>query len=35
MSRYDPGCKVYVGDLDPKADKQEVEDAFSKIGPLR
>lgn len=28
-------CKVYVGELDPKAEKREVEDCFAKIGPLR
>ena len=28
-------CKVYVGDLGYGAAKQELEDAFSKYGPLR
>ena len=28
-------CKVYVGDLDPKASEREVEEPFSKIGPLK
>lgn len=35
MSRGDVACKVYVGDLDPKAEKREIEDCFSKIGPIR
>ena len=28
-------CKVYVGDLDPRASEREVEEPFSKIGPLK
>lgn len=37
MSRGDsnPEAKVYVGDLDPRADKKEVEEPFAKIGPLK
>jgi len=36
MSRGDsnPEAKVYIGDLDPRADKREVEEPFAKIGPL-
>ncbi|CAG5097277.1 Similar to Rbp1: RNA-binding protein 1 (Drosophila melanogaster) [Cotesia congregata] len=38
MSRYrewDLSCKVYVGDLGSSASKHEIENAFSKYGPLR
>merc|ERR1712026_496895 len=36
MSRGpDSECKVYVGDLDPRTDKREVEEPFAKIGPLK
>lgn len=38
MSRYrewDPQCKVYVGNLGNNASKNELEDVFSKYGPLR
>lgn len=38
MSRRPGGqldCKVYVGDLDPRASEREVEEPFSRIGPLR
>lgn len=28
-------AKVYIGDLDPNVEKQEVEEVFGKIGPLR
>merc|ERR1712002_897775 len=28
-------CKVYVGDLDPRASEREVEEPFAKIGPLK
>jgi len=35
MSRGDTACKVYVGELDPKAEKREIEDCFSKIGPIK
>ena len=37
MSRGEsnPDAKVYVGDLDPRADKREVEEPFAKIGPLK
>ncbi|XP_024080317.1 RNA-binding protein 1 isoform X2 [Cimex lectularius] len=38
MSRYrewDLACKVYVGNLGNNASKNELEDVFSKYGPLR
>ncbi|XP_031640636.1 RNA-binding protein 1 [Contarinia nasturtii] len=38
MSRYrewDLQCKVYVGNLGSSASKHEIENAFSKYGPLR
>jgi len=35
MSRGDIACKVYVGDLDTRCDKKEVEDAFQRCGPIR
>jgi len=35
MSRGDVACKVYVGELDPKAEKRDIEECFSKIGPIR
>jgi len=35
MSRGDVACKVYVGELDPKAEKRDLEECFSKIGPIR
>lgn len=38
MSRYrewDLSCKVYVGNLGSSASKHEIENAFSKYGPLR
>ena len=38
MSRRGDGdirCKVYVGNLGNHADKYEIEDSFSKYGPLR
>ena len=38
MPRYrewDLKCKVYVGNLDQRATKHQVEDIFSKYGPLR
>uniref|UniRef100_A0A0A9YP35 RNA-binding protein 1 n=1 Tax=Lygus hesperus TaxID=30085 RepID=A0A0A9YP35_LYGHE len=38
MSRYrewDLSCKVYVGNLGNNASKNELEDVFSKYGPLR
>ncbi|XP_011314348.1 probable splicing factor, arginine/serine-rich 6 [Fopius arisanus] len=38
MSRYrewDLSCKVYVGDLGSSASKHEIENVFSKYGPLR
>lgn len=38
MSRYrewDPACKIYVGNLRNNASKNELEDTFSKYGPLR
>jgi RNA recognition motif-containing protein len=28
-------CKVYVGNLDQRATKHQIEDIFSKYGPLR
>ena len=34
MSCSDNSCKIYVGELDPEAEKREVEDAFAKIGPI-
>lgn len=38
MPRYrewDLKCKVYVGNLDQRATKHQIEDIFSKYGPLR
>ncbi len=38
MSRHrdwDVSCKVYIGNLGNNASKYELEDAFSKYGPLR
>jgi len=38
MPRYrewDLTCKVYVGNLDQRATKHQIEDIFSKYGPLR
>uniref|UniRef100_T1GP77 RRM domain-containing protein n=1 Tax=Megaselia scalaris TaxID=36166 RepID=T1GP77_MEGSC len=38
MPRYrewDLACKVYVGNLGSSASKYEIENAFSKYGPLR
>ncbi len=38
MSRHrewDPACKVYIGNLHGNASKNELEDTFSKYGPLR
>lgn len=38
MSRYrewDLQCKVYVGNLGSSASKHEIENSFSKYGPLR
>jgi len=38
MSRHhvwDIACKVYVGNLGNNASKYEIEDAFSKYGPLK
>ncbi|XP_075226930.1 RNA-binding protein 1-like [Lycorma delicatula] len=38
MSRHrewDPSCKVYVGNLGNNASKNELEDVFTKYGPLR
>lgn len=38
MPRYrewDVKCKVYVGNLDQRATKHQIEDIFSKYGPLR
>jgi len=38
MSRHrdwDIACKVYIGNLGNNASKYEIEDAFSKYGPLR
>ncbi|XP_039289125.1 RNA-binding protein 1 [Nilaparvata lugens] len=38
MSRHrewDPSCKVYVGNLGNNASKHELEDVFTKYGPLR
>lgn len=38
MPRYrewDIKCKVYVGNLDQRATKHQIEDIFSKYGPLR
>jgi RNA recognition motif-containing protein len=38
MSRHrdwDVSCKVYIGNLSSNASKYELEDAFSKYGPLR
>ncbi|KAL1131796.1 hypothetical protein AAG570_011408 [Ranatra chinensis] len=38
MSRYrewDLACKVYVGNLGNNASKNDLEDVFSKYGPLR
>ena len=38
MSRHrdwDVTCKVYIGNLGNNASKYELEDAFSKYGPLR
>jgi len=32
---WDPACKVYIGNLRNNASKNEIEDAFSKYGPLR
>ena len=31
----DPQCKVYVGNLGNNGDKYELEDSFSKYGPLK
>jgi RNA recognition motif-containing protein len=38
MSRHrdwDVSCKVYIGNLSSNASKYELEDAFSKYGPLK
>ena len=38
MSRHrdwDVACKVYIGNLGNNASKYELEDAFSKYGPLK
>lgn len=38
MPRYrewDLKCKVYVGNLDQRATKHQIEDIFSKYGPLK
>jgi RNA recognition motif-containing protein len=38
MSRHrdwDVSCKVYIGNLGNNASKYELEDAFSKYGPLK
>lgn len=38
MPRYrewDLTCKVYVGNIDQRATKHQIEDIFSKYGPLR
>lgn len=39
MSRHrdswDLSCKVYIGNLGNNASKYEIEDAFTKYGPLR
>ncbi|QQP35657.1 RNA-binding protein 1 [Caligus rogercresseyi] len=38
MSRHrdwDISCKVYIGNLGNSASKYELEDAFSKYGPLK
>lgn len=32
---WDLSCKVYVGNLGNNASKNELEDVFSKYGPLR
>ncbi|XP_065200463.1 RNA-binding protein 1-like [Planococcus citri] len=32
---WDPACKVYIGNLKTNASKNELEDTFSKYGPLR
>lgn len=32
---WDPACKVYIGNLRNNASKNELEDSFSKYGPLR
>ena len=34
-SNWDVSCKVYIGNLGNNASKYELEDAFSKYGPLR
>lgn len=38
MSRHrewDPACKVFIGNLRNNASKNEIEDTFTKYGPLR
>lgn len=32
---WDIECKVYIGNLGNNANKNELEDAFSKYGPIR
>lgn len=32
---WDPSCKVYIGNLRDNANETEIEDAFSKYGPLK
>ncbi|XP_026817845.1 RNA-binding protein 1-like isoform X2 [Rhopalosiphum maidis] len=32
---WDPTCKVYIGNLKSNANKYEIEDVFTKYGPLK
>jgi len=32
---WDPACKVYIGNLKSNANKYEIEDLFTKYGPLK
>jgi len=32
---WDPTCKVYIGNLKSNANKYEIEDLFTKYGPLK
>lgn len=32
---WDPSCKVYIGGLKDSANKYELEDLFTKYGPLK
>lgn len=32
---WDPSCKVYIGNLKSNTSKYEIEDLFTKYGPLK